>query len=286
MLLLGLQFFAAIGCAPAVRMLAETQQYGDRKRGITFYVGGAGPIGNVGSLDVPGGMADAGYEGAVEIFTWQGFTHAGDQMNLSRNRLKAAELAEEIRKYRRLYPREKVNIIALSAGTGIATFAIEHLPEGAWIDRAVFLGCSMSSKYDMTRALRRVNDAIYVIYSRSDPVLNNLVRYTGTVDRGSGEEGIAGLRGFLPPDRLGPDTEVQYLKLVNVKHRYDFADAGYEGGHVDCTNRSFISRYIAKALMGDDKPLVGPEKEHADRWPWQMSAASEPASKPAISHDR
>lgn len=245
------------GCGTAVRFLADTQQDGDRSEGLTFYLGGAGPIGYVGSIDIPGGFEDAGYRGDVEVFTWQSWTHAGDQLNLSRNRSKAAELAAEIRRYRRQYPNQKINLIALSAGTGIATFALEYLPEGIQIDRAVFLGCSLSSTYDLTRALRRVRGGLYVVHSEFDPILRNVVWYTGTVDRSSGEDGIAGLVGFRAPDPKGPDTDRQYAKLHNVPYRYDFSDYGYEGRHTDCTNRQFIAEFIAPAVMGNDKKLIG-----------------------------
>jgi pimeloyl-ACP methyl ester carboxylesterase len=245
------------GCGEAVRFLAQTQQDGDRSAGLTFYLGGAGPIGHVGSIDVPGGFQDAGYGGEVDVFTWQGLTHAGDQMNISRNRSKAAELAAQIRRYRRQYPKQKINIIALSAGTGIATFALEYLPEGIQIDRAVFLGCSLSSGYDLTRALRRIRGGLYVVHSEFDPILKNVVWYTGTVDRASGENGIAGLVGFDLPDQKGPDTERQYAKLHNVPYRYDFTDYGYQGGHTDCTSREFIAAFIAPAVMGNDRKLIG-----------------------------
>lgn len=232
--------------------------------GMTYYVGGAGPIGNVGSLDVPGGLQDAGYHGAVEAFTWQGFTHAGDQINISRNRSKGVELAGKIRQYRRSYPNKKINIIALSAGTGIAAFALEYLPENVKVDHVVFLGCSMSARYDLTRALRRVEGNLYVVYSDRDPILKNVVWYTGTVDRASSGDGIAGMRGFRLPEDLGPDSERQYAKVRNVPWRIDFSSAGYDGGHIDTTSREFIRRYIGPILVGSDESLLGRGGRFAD----------------------
>ena len=246
------------GCVEtAVKLIAKTQQQGDRQYGSTFYLGGAGPVGNVGSLDVPKGLYEAGYEGLVDVFTWQTLTHAGDQINLSRNRSKAAELATEIKQYRRRYPDQEINVIALSAGTGIAAFALEYLPEGIQVDHAIFLGCSLSSNYDLTRALRRVRSGLYAIYSDSDPILRNVVWYTGTMDRSSAEEGVAGLEGFRLPAHKGPDTERQYAKLHNVPYRYEFSEYGYEGGHTDSTRRDFIREFIAPVVMGKDKKLLG-----------------------------
>lgn len=271
-------FVGSSGCGTAVKLLAKTQQQGDREFGLTYYLGGAGPIGNVGSLDVPGGLLDAGYKGAVEVYTWQSLTHAGDQINLSRNRAKAAELAAEIKRYRRKYPEQKINIIALSAGTGIAAFALEYLPEGIQIDHAVFLGCSLSSRYDLTRALRRIRGGLYVVYSEFDPILKNVVWYTGTVDRSSAEDGVAGLEGFRLPEHKGPDTERQYAKLHNVPYRYEFYDYGYEGRHTDSTRREFIREFIAPVILGDDHRLRG---ELHEENPLVRQASRPPGHSPA-----
>jgi hypothetical protein len=265
--LVGLLFWlvVGVGCSQFIRLASGARAPGDKRKGITYYVGGAGPIGNVGWIDVPNGLEEAGYPGYVEVFAWQGLTHAGDQINLSRNRGKGAELASSIRQYKRTYPTREVNIIALSAGTGVATFALEALPEGIKVDTAVFLGCSLSSRYNMTRALKRVRGGMYVVYSETDLILNEVVWYTGTVDRSSAAEGVAGLEGFRAPPRPGPDAEMQYLKLHNVAHRPEFTDSGYKGGHIDSTSKEFIRSYVAPVLMGNDHVLLGepgrPERE-------------------------
>ncbi len=254
-----------LGCSQFVKVVSGVRAPGDKRKGITYYLGGAGPIGNVGWLDVPNGLEGAGYLGYVEVFAWQGLTHAGDQINLSRNRDKGAELAASIRRYKRSYPAREVNIIALSAGTGVATFALEALPQGVKVDNVVFLGCSLSSQYNLTRALKRVRGGLYVVYSDSDRILTDVVWYTGTVDRSSASDGVAGLEGFRLPTNMGPDSEAQYLKLHNVPHRPEFAAAGYKGGHIDSTSREFIQLYIAPIFMGSDRELLGeparPERE-------------------------
>lgn len=256
---------AGSGCSQFIKIASGVRAPGDKREGITYYVGGAGPIGNVGWLDVPNGLEAAGYPGYVEVFAWQGLTHAGDQINLSRNREKGAELAATIRRYKRSYPAREVNIVALSAGTGVATFALEALPEGVKVGNVVFLGCSLSSRYNLTRALKRIRGGLYVVYSDSDRILTDVVWYTGTVDRSSASEGVAGLEGFRQPSRPGPDTEMQYLKLHNVAHRSEFTDAGYKGGHTDSTSREFIRIYVAPVFMGRAHELLGeggrPERE-------------------------
>lgn len=280
---LALVFLSACNpVAPVVNIIAQAGTTGNKDKGITYYVGGAGPIGNVGSWDVPQGLAEAGYEGYVGVFTWQGLTHAGDQINLSRNKAKGAELAAEIRRYRRLHPHQQINLIALSAGTGIATFALEYLSDDIRVENVVYLGCSMSSSYDLTRALRRINGGLYVLHSTRDPILDKLVSRIGTVDRASGDEGIAGMIGFRYPENPSPQTEREYQKLHNVAWRYDFADAGYEGGHTDATKRDFVRRYIAPVLLGRPEVLIGKPPEgyrRGDTSPGAVQPA--PATRPA-----
>lgn len=252
---------AGLGCFNPINSVvtgvSKIAQDGDLRNGITYYVGGAGPIGHVGSLDVPMGLQDAGYDGYVKVFSWQGWTHAGDQMSLAKNREKATELAAEIRNYAREYPGKKINIVALSAGTGIAAFALEFIPERIQVQNVVFLGCSLSSRYDLTRALRRVRGNLYCVYSPSDVILKDIVWYTGTVDRSKASEGIAGLEGFRRPSTASSDMARQYAKLQNVACRPEFADVGYRGGHTDCTSRGFVSTYLAGTLMGLDRALAG-----------------------------
>lgn len=270
------------GCSRVVAYVAGSPPEGDRSLGITYYVGGAGPIGHVGEFDVPNGLADAGYDGHVEVFSWQGWTHAGDQINISRNREKGAELAAEIRRYRRYHPTQPIDIIALSAGTGVATFALEYLPESISADNVVFLGCSLSSQYDLTRALKRVRGGLYVLYSEYDRILNNVVWYTGTVDRSSAADGVAGLEGFRLPRPLSEDARTQYDKLHNVSYRAEFADYGYGGGHTDSTRREFIREYVSAVLLGDPDKLTGVrgrlERERVYR---RSPETTQPASQPA-----
>jgi|GEM_PF-657673 len=251
-------WLSAAGCSDLVKFAVDkTQPQGEKIRGITYYLGGAGPVGNIGSFDIPRGLRRAGYQGHFEVFPWQTISHATDQIFIARNRSKAQDLADDIRRYRRLYPDAPIHLIALSAGTGVATFALEYLPESIDIETVIFLGCSMSSKYDMTRALRRIRGRLYALHSTADEVLKNVVWYTGTVDRASSDAGIAGLEGFYTPGNLFPDTERQYLKLINVPYRSEFDSAGYGGGHTSATSTDFVQRYLAPAIMGDPTPLLG-----------------------------
>lgn len=265
------------GCDGLYQLIVDRQPEGDGGSGAVFYIGGAGPIGNVGSFDVPTGLRDAGYRGHIKVFAWQSWTHAGDQVNLTRNRQKAADLADAIKRYRRRHPKPPIHIIALSAGTGIATFALEYLPESTRIENVVFMGCSLSSKYDLTRALKRIRGKLYVLYSERDAMLKDVVWFSGTIDRRSAEEGIAGLEGFYLPSSPRPDTLKQYEKVQTIAYRSEFRRAGYRGGHTDGTSPSFVRRYLAPALMGDDRRLLGDDPERRFRGKAPKRSTGSPA---------
>lgn len=224
-------------------------QSGSKARGIVYYVGGAGPLGNVGFLSVPKGMEAAGFPGYVQVVTWQGFSSAIDQVNLERNRQKGIELAGQIRDYQRRNPGAPVHIIALSAGTGITTFALESLPESARVQNVCFLGCSLSSKYDLSRALRRIEGRLFVFYSYRDRVLNDIVPYTGSVDRGDPTEGVAGLSGFRISRNATEATRRVYRKLLNIPYQREFEESGWDGGHMSSTAEGFIKWYVAPLLL-------------------------------------
>lgn len=246
---------SAGGCARIAHWVADT---GDARHGITFYVGGAGPMGHVGSYDVPQGLQEAGYLGRVEVFTWQGVSHARDQLDLKNNRLTAVQLREKIKNYMRVYPDRPINIIGLSAGTGIATFALEVMPERVQVENVVFLGSSLSAGYDLTRALKRIRGRLCVFYSPHDVILKNVVAVAGTVDRSSASDGIAGLVGFSRPSQPSDETKSQYAKLHNIGYRAEFSNADYDGGHMDSTARAFIRDYVARIIMGDELPEPNP----------------------------
>ncbi len=244
------------GCGGAAKIVTSALQDGSRSQGTVYYVGGAGQFGNVGFISIPLGMQDAGYQGYVELVPWQGFVTAVDQMNYDRNRGKGIELGESIRRTSIRYPDTPIDIIALSAGTGIATFALESLPEDVRIRNVVFLGCSLSSHYDLTRAAKRVNGKLYVFYSEDDAILSRIVPYTGTVDRRDTSDGVAGLDGFQLPARTDAATLRQYRKIQNIRYMPQFADSGYNGGHMSSTERKFIARYVAPLVLGQPSEIA------------------------------
>lgn len=208
--------------------------------GKTYYLDGAGNWG-FGVTDVPAGMQAAGYPGDVEVYVWtSSFSPAIDQVNVLANRLRASGLTGKIKDYLTRNENGKVNVIALSAGTGIAVWAVEGLPDGMQVENLVLLGSSLSYNYDMREALRHIRGKVYVFYSGHDEVLTSAVRALGTVDRTNEES--AGLVGLRPP---GGDAG----KIVNIGWSPRYTQYGWTGSHTDATSSTFIQTVVAPRLF-------------------------------------
>ena len=229
----------------------------DKERfGKTFYLDGAGNWG-YGAADVPAGLMDAGYRGDVELFIWtMSFNPLVDQLNILGAKARASALTEKIKSYARAFPNNPINVIALSAGTGVATWAIEGLPSDVRIENLVLLGSSLSHDYDMSRALSHMDGRIYVYYSNLDTVLET-VRVVGTIDGKRGVDSI-GYVGLRPP-RGAQD------RVVNIGWNRSWMRLGWTGAHTDTTNRLFVSQEISKhikaarpapSITDDNRPVT------------------------------
>jgi hypothetical protein len=221
-------------------------------RGYIYYCDGAGGGGLMNwSGGLRKGLIEGGYPGAGEIFRWNtGLGVVADQdASVEYKRGKARKMAQEATAYTRQYPGAPVTFIGLSAGTSIVVFALEEMPAGTRVDDAVLCGASISSTYNLTRALENLEDKLYVFTSQNDEVLGFLVPIAGTADRAGGDVPSAGLRGFRMPRPASPETRQQYAKVVTIPWRPEFARLGYRGGHTDVLNSRFVAAYIAPRLM-------------------------------------
>jgi len=213
--------------------------------GKTYYMDGAGNWG-FGLRDVPVGLKNAGYPGSVEVYIWtSSFNPAIDQVNIGMNKLRAAILTGKIEDYLRRHPDNDVNLIALSAGTGIAVWAVEGLRPPHKANNLILLGSSLSENYDMRKALRNIKGRVYVYYSAHDEVLGGAVRAMGTVDRGSTES--AGLGGLHPPGGGGG-------KIVNIGWRAKYERYGWTGSHTDATSEPFVRHYVSRHIVERKSP--------------------------------
>lgn len=217
------------------------------KFGRTWYIDGAGNWG-FGVFEIPKGLEDRGYPGAVTNYRWSlTFNPALDQTLRFIAKGSGRLLGEEITAYLKKYPNKDVNVIALSAGTGVGIWAIENVKPPAKVNHFVMLGSSLSSRYDVTKALKNMKGNIYVYHSPTDPVLDGPVRTLGTID-GTFEDaaGLVGLRG--PGSKDG--------RVINVPWSSRYARWGWTGGHTDCTNRTFVSNEIALRILPKATPAT------------------------------
>lgn len=266
--LLGLwAMLSSTGCV-ALSYLGSTDR--GEEFGKTWYIGGAGSIGTVvGTTEVPNGLRHGKYRGAIEVFGWQAVLGGTirDQIDRGRNLDQAHRLARRIEEYMDAYPDRSVNIVALSAGTGIATWALESLPEHYRIHTVVFLASSLSRGYDLSEMLRRIDGHLYVFSSPRDPILANLVPIAGSVDREWGVGTAAGLYGFQVPPNAGPPTRELYrLKMRHRPYRSSFARYGYNGLHTDAARQRFIERVVTPLILNDTivvSPRAAPAPEAA-----------------------
>ena len=208
--------------------------------GKVYYLDGAGNWG-WGTGGVTRGLAAAGYTGDVEVFTWSmTLNPLLDQAIPIGARLRASSLAQKIVRYRERYPNNPVNVISLSAGTGPALFAVEGLPDGVKVNNVVLLGASLSSEYDVSKALSRMTGRIYCYYSAHDGILTG-VPVIGTIDGKRGVE-LAGRAGIKAP----PGMED---RVVNIGWLPEWSELGWDGGHLDQASDTFVQYQVARHVM-------------------------------------
>lgn len=264
---------AVTGCSQMQQAMPDRAER--MTRGYVYYFDGAGGGGIMNwAGGVKQGLLDAGYSGAGEVFKWNtGLGVVPDQdSSVEYKRGKAAEAAQNIQQYARQHPGAPVSLIGLSAGTAVTIFTLEALPASCPVENVVLLGASISDDYNLTRALQRVRNRMYVFTSERDAVLAFAVRVAGTADRT--ESPSAGLRGFRMPYRASADTRTQYAKVVNIQWKPEFMMAGNLGGHTDAVKAPFVQQYVAPLVMAGmarqaPKPLFAASKirnPDYDRW--------------------
>jgi len=223
-------------------------------RAYVYYLDGAGGGTAVKNWaeGVKDGLLAAGYPGAGEMFSWE--TGRGlivDQYaSVKYKRSKAAEMAKRVQEYRQAHPIAPVSFIGFSAGTAVAVFALEALPETCQVDNVVLLGTSIGADYDLTQALKRVRNRLFIFTSTKDGMINVLMAFSGTTDR-KYDEAAAGAKGFLLPAGATEETRNLYAeKVVTIPWRKEFERDGDHGRHFDNVKMAFIRDHVAPLVMG------------------------------------
>ncbi|HOB73222.1 MAG TPA: hypothetical protein PKG54_01735 [Phycisphaerae bacterium] len=230
------------GCGTQSRSAPGVERFD--AHGRTYYIDGAGNWG-FGVTDIQQGLRRAGYKGNIINYRWSPtFNPALDQtVGRAAARSRGRQLAREITAYLREYPGNKVNIIALSAGTGVAVWACENLEPPAEVNCLILLGSSLWAHYDMSKALANISGGVWVYYSPHDQVLSGPVKALGTID-GRIIADSAGLIGLHPP--CGDGGKIHNIGWSPKWERY-----GWSGSHTDATSEPFVRQELARHILSE-----------------------------------
>jgi pimeloyl-ACP methyl ester carboxylesterase len=186
---------------------------------------------------------------AIHTIRWCRWGVPGKDHKDSDARAKAASrLANYVKNYRALCPREKIYLIGHSDGTHIILSATDSLPANS-VDRIVFMASTVSYSYDLRQALRCSRGGSDAIFSKQDNVVTNCIDHFGTADgrsvQAAGESGFA----ILPPAH--PDAGL-YRKLRQYCWDECMAWTGHRGGHNDFQCIGFLDAYVVPLMLSGD----------------------------------
>ncbi len=228
------------------------------QHGYLYYFDGAG--GGTAKKNWADGVKDGllagGYDGAGEMFTWEtGKGLIADQnASVAFKRARAHEAAAKIISHAKEYPEPPIDILGFSAGTAVAIFALEDLPESIQVNDMVLLGTSISQNYDLTKALKRVKGHVYIYTSTQDRMLGFLMPFSGTADRKFDDPG-AGITGFVLPKGTTAATRKLYSeKIVTIPWTARLEKEGDHGRHFDNVKMEFIRDQVAPLFLGKSVP--------------------------------
>jgi pimeloyl-ACP methyl ester carboxylesterase len=231
------------------------------QRGYVYYLDGAGggsPLINWSS-GIRDGLRNAGYPGWGEMFPWEtGLGVAPDQVASNEyKRAKAIELAHEIMRFHQDHPNTPITLIGLSAGTVVAVFTLEALPDRPIVENVVLLSGSLSADYDLTSALARVRQDMYIFTSDRDVILSVLLPITGPADRGADTNNVVGVTGAIMPANPSSETESQYAKVIEVSWNPSFRSFGDTGNHLDTVSEPFVRAFVAPLVFAAPTSQAG-----------------------------
>jgi len=202
------------------------------------------------------GLAEAGVSSAIIIYDWskgpKGMWVA-DLVDEAANKAAAKDLAQMVETYLAAMPNRPVTLIGHSGGAAVVAWALEDLPEGCMVERAILMAPALAPDYDLSKALRHVHSRLYVMYSYADmPLMAAGTAVFGTMDR---QHSIsAGLVGFKMPPAVPPGDRAQYLKVRQIPWTIDLVKMGHLGGHMGWTSTRFARDFIAPILAGKTDP--------------------------------
>ncbi len=201
------------------------------------------------------GLVAGGVYRAIPIYPWGRLVPLIGplitQVDFLGNRLAGVRIAKIVTDYQDKHPDRPVYIVGHSGGGGVAVFTAEAMPEGRKIDGLILLSASISSAYDLKKALSHCRNGIVNFYNKGDSgVLGIGTIVVGTVDGTHGPS--AGLIGFDSFDKPGYEGLYQ-VKMMGVS----------EDSHTTSTQAVFVASFVSPWVMSDDWP-AGADDAYVD----------------------
>ena len=231
-LIFGMMFFLA-GCSNATSVSAGKTGQGSvwlvpGIEGQTFLVG-----------DVEKALRSNNYHGDINRFNWGNpLLPLKNLCNARHKQIQSQRLADELSEYSRQYPGEPVDLIGYSGGAGLVVLAIEKLPDNVRVRNVTLVHGALSSEFDLTAALAKIDGRLKNMYSQADwLVLGIGTRIFGTIDGPKTDS--AGMVGFKV-DKAVPGKTLR-CKLQQIPWQWD---QHRWGGHLTLYDYNFNRDYV------------------------------------------
>jgi len=194
---------------------------------------------------VRAGLRAAGYKGRFVTYSWSSFLGpAQDHLINARSKLIARGLTHKIQRARAKDAKSPINLMALSAGTAVVLSAIEQLSHNVQVDYVVLLSPSVSSRHDLTAALKHIRGRLYATNSPHDGIVSALV---------VNADGIggppAGRVGFRLPKKATKTTKTAYQRVINLPWQPSYVAYDWDGGHTAVAHAKFVQGVIAPRIL-------------------------------------
>jgi pimeloyl-ACP methyl ester carboxylesterase len=215
--------------------------------------------------DIRDGLDRAGIDRGLPIYRWgRPIPVAGpliNQMDFLGNRAEGAKIARMIVQYQDSHPSAPVYLVGHSGGGGVAVFAAESMPGNRKIEGLVLLSASISSAYDLSKALAHTRNGIVNFYSKADVVF--LIAGTTLAGNVDGTRGpAAGAVGFDLPGEGETVRRIHYARLYQVELTSSMTGGDLDA-HGSSTRSGFVSKYVAPWVASVDWPPPAALRETA-----------------------
>ncbi|MCE5277254.1 MAG: hypothetical protein ABFD92_02735 [Planctomycetaceae bacterium] len=240
---------ALLGACLAGGCADYTRQSGAERGLIIVLPGVQGP--DALTSNIRRGLIDGGADRAIVVQSWgKPIPLAGvliNQVDVLGARIDASAIAGRIVAYQQAFPGRPVHVVGHSAGGALAVFVAESLAskrQAQPIDGLVLLSASISSGYDLTKALGMCRRGILNCYNPEDVALLGVgTAILGNLDGGHGAS--AGLNGFRPPDQDDASSASidAYMRLTQQPV------SGRGSAHFASTSPDFVAEVPAPWIL-------------------------------------